>query len=129
MGKIIGHPTFGEQTPYVEKRIEDMKIGEVGYAKPYALSFDEDGTAYLNVEYLVVPHPEGEYRMKIRRVGKDMKDFEIDVRGVNYKWSIGKPIYVGTPEEKIVPICKDYSVFLHKLKTKISNIFRSHRTC
>ena len=76
--------------PKFEKSIEDMAIGEKGYIVPWALEFDKQGNAYLNTGFTIHSSPEGTVSMPIKRTGKNVGQYEIEVDfnyfGKKFKW-------------------------------------------
>jgi hypothetical protein len=59
--------------------IRDMKVGETGYAVPWAVEFDHQGRAYLRLDYDVFNTPGGTVQMGVKRIGPGRGDYEIDL--------------------------------------------------
>ncbi len=83
---VIGQPEF-------ERCIEDMEVGESGYAFPWALNYDED-----NVPYLDITHPIFENRKKksledlgerifVKKIGPGKEDYDVTITNTNYRWT------------------------------------------
>ncbi len=99
---IIGHPQFE-----LEKTIEDMEVGESGYAVCWDLAFDEELTLFLNVGSLIHKEKGGSVQLPIKKIGDGRADYEVDITDVSYKWEKAKSPFsgvVGMDSSKIVRI-------------------------
>ncbi len=76
---VRGNPKF-------RMNIHEMQVGDRGYTLCWALSYDFDGTPYLNTRYPVYQERRGTVKLPILRKGPGDADFIIDIRDVNYVW-------------------------------------------
>ena len=67
---IIGKPKF-------LRRIKDMEVGERGFIVPWALQFDCDGFAYLELAHSISCTPRGTISLEIKRIGKEKNGYDI----------------------------------------------------
>ena len=88
---VIGKPEF-------ERCIEDMVIGESGYAFPWALAYDEDNIPYLDLTHPIFSTRDkrtledpGE-RILIKKTGPGKNEYEVNITNTDYRW---------TPEEDL----------------------------
>ena len=95
MSKLKGKPKF-------EKQIRHMDIGEKGYIVPWAISFGIDGKVWLNISFNPSKSKGGTVDTKIKRLG--VNDYEVDIRGSDNKWSVGKSSYVGGSDNDLIHI-------------------------
>ncbi len=69
---IINRPSF-------EKTIADLVEGEIAYALPWSLAFDENEVPYLNLSMPVTKKPQGTSAMPIKKVGPNNNDYDINL--------------------------------------------------
>ena len=90
---VIGKLEKGKN---LEKTLEDMKIGEIGYITPWSLAFDEEKVPYLNINSLYKEEPGGTAKLAIKKIGSQRKDYEIDISKVNdYEWGLSSDPFGG----------------------------------
>ena len=63
----------------LERKIKDMEVGEEGFAVPWALGFNEYKIPYLNVEFSIGKSPYGSRSMPIKRIGRGLADYDINL--------------------------------------------------
>jgi hypothetical protein len=93
---------------YIQKEIQNLKIGEFGYTVPWAMWVSLNGKCYLNPQYSVEKTRGGTVQMKITRT---KEGYIVDILGCqDYRWPKGKkPAYVGQngpwiPVKKIIMV-------------------------
>jgi len=76
----------------LEKTIEGLEINEEAFTLPWALNFEvrEDGrcNVYLNVKYPVLKSPYETFRLPIKKIGPKKEDYEVDLEGCDFKYSV-----------------------------------------
>ncbi len=103
--------------PHFEKKIMDMAVGEKGYILPWALVFDDNGRAFLNIKYPITKSSGGTSSMPIKRTGSGKNDYEIDFEfsyfGDHYSWSKSSDPamgYMGNFEEDFVLMSSEEAI-------------------
>ncbi len=95
--------------PRFERTIGDMEVGEVGYAVPWSVGFDEDEIPYLNLGMIMDKKRLGTAAMPIKRTGPGRADYDIDLDfnffGGKYGWLPSRNPFsgvVGSEQSQIV---------------------------
>jgi len=115
-------------TPNFERRIKDMKVGEAGYALPWALEFDREGIPYLNLDMPVQNSAGGTFALPIRRIDVGRTDYEVDLNfpysGDKYKWPVSAIPFsglVGVQRLNIARLGNDDDSEESKLENAVQN--------
>ena len=98
----------------LETNIRDLPIGKTYYTVPWALAFNKNDEAFLDLGMSVTENPRGTSSMPIKRIGPGRADYDVNVDfdygGEKYKWSLQENPFSGVVGTSISEIVKlDYN--------------------
>ncbi len=99
---VIGRLEMGKN---LERTIEDMEVGETAYITPWSLYFDSDKTPYLNLRSVIRESSSETHKLKIKKTGDGLSDYQIDIRHIDHKWTkSADPLGNSVDSSKIVQL-------------------------